>query len=307
MITPVYVGIDIAKHHLDIAVPGRAPWRIANERTAIAAFVASLDAPIVVFEATGVYDEVLRRALEASGIAYARVNPERARDFARALGRRAKTDRIDASMLAEMGRRLAPPATRPRDPRRLALARWHKRRDQLVAMRQQERVRLSEESDGALCASLIRHIDLLDAEIAEADKASAALLEADAAIAEADRLLRSVPGVGPVTAITLIALMPELGHSRPKPLAALAGLAPFNADSGTRQAARTIRGGRRRVRQALYMAALTASRSNPRFKAFAQALIAKGKPKKLVLVAIARKLLTILNAVLQDKTPFANA
>lgn len=306
MISPVVVGIDVSKATLEVFADGLGHQRVANAAPAIAALIAGLPRPcFVVLEATGAYDALLRQGLEEAGLRYARVNPEQARDFARATGRRAKTDAVDARMLADMGRRLdLDPAPAP-DPARQTLAKWQRRRDQLVAMRQQEKVRLAEERDDTFRAGLRTHIAQIDAAVAEADRAIAALLADSPALAAAEKRIRSVPGVGRVTAVTLLALMPELGERSPKALAALAGLAPFNRDSGDHRGQRRIRGGRRRVRQALYMAALSAARANPRIKAFATALKAKGKPPKPVLVAVARKLLTIINAIVRDKAEFA--
>lgn len=306
MITPVFVGIDVSKATLDIFAEGFGHRRIANAADAVAAMIADLPRPcFIVLEATGSYDALLREELERAGLDHARVNPQQARDFARALGRRAKTDAVDARMLAEMGRRLDLRSERPADAARRHLARWQRRRDQIVAMRQQEKVRLAEEREAPFQAALRTHIAQLDHALAEADRAIAALLAECPDLAEVETRIRSVPGVGRVTAVTLMALMPELGERSPKQLAALAGLAPFNLDSGDKRGQRRIRGGRRRVRQALYMAALTAARSNPRLKAFADTLKARGKAAKPVLVAVARKLLGIINAILRNKTTFA--
>jgi transposase len=306
MINPVFVGIDVSKAHLDFFVEGRGHGRILNQSGAIGGMIEGLPRPcFVVLEATGSYDAALRQALEEAGVAYARVNPEQARDFARAIGRRAKTDAVDARMLAEMGRRLALEPTAAVDPARQALTKWQRRRDQLVAMRQQEKVRLVEERDETFAAGLRAHIAQLGQAIAEVERRIAVLLAESPSLAEAERRIRSVPGVGRVTAVTLLALMPELGARSPKQIAALAGLAPFNVDSGDKRGQRRIRGGRRRVRQALYMAALSAARSHPRLKAFAQTLKAKGKAAKPILVAVARKLLSIINAVMRDNTTFA--
>lgn len=306
MINPVFVGIDVSKAHLDFFVEGRGHGRILNQSGAIGGMIEGLPRPcFVVLEATGSYDAALRQALEEAGVAYARVNPEQARDFARAIGRRAKTDAVDARMLAEMGRRLALEPTAAVDPARQALTKWQRRRDQLVAMRQQEKVRLVEERDETFAAGLRAHIAQLGQAIAEVERRIAVLLAESPSLAEAERRIRSVPGVGRVTAVTLLALMPELGARSPKQIAALAGLAPFNVDSGDKRGQRRIRGGRRRVRQALYMAALSAARSHPRLKAFAQTLKAKGKAAKPILVAVARKLLSIINAVVRDNTTFA--
>jgi transposase len=300
---PVSIGIDVAKHHLDLFHPDLGPQQIANTPEALQAWIARLPSRhvLVVFEATGHYDAALRQALTEAGLPHARINPEQARDFARAMGRRAKTDPLDARMLAAFGQRMAPKPRPAADPARARLALWHKRRDQLVAMRQQERTRLSECPDPALEAPIARHIALLLQEIAAVEEMLRALIASTERLRRAERLMRSVPGIGPVTATTLMALLPELGERSPK---ALAALAPFNRDSGRRRGPREIRGGRKRVRDALYMAAVSAARSRTRLGAFCTALRARGKPPKLAFVALARKLLGVLNAVLRDQTPF---
>lgn len=303
---PVSIGIDVSKHHLDLFHPALGPQRIANTLEALQAWIARLPsrAVLVVFEATGHYDAALRQALAEAGLPQARINPEQARDFARAMGRRAKTDPLDARMLAAFGQRMAPKPDPAADPARARLALWHKRRDQLVAMRQQERTRLSECPDPALAEPIARHLAFLSQEIAAVEQTLRTLIGSEERLRRAERLLRSVPGIGPVTATTLIARLPELGERSPKALAALTGLAPFNRDSGKRCSPREIRGGRKRVRDALYMAAVSAARSRTRLGAFCSALRARGKPAKLAFVALARKLLAVLNAILRDQTPF---
>ncbi len=306
-ITPVCVGIDVSKAYLDIFDPLAGDFRIENTISAVSAFVSTQLVPgrFVVFEATGYYDRVLRLCLEAAGVAHARVNPEQARDFARALGRRAKTDAVDARMLADFGRALAPKPRPPSDLARENLAMRHKRRDQLVAMRQQEVVRRNEGEDAATADSLTRHLAWLDKEIEAVEDGIRAAIAADESLRKAERRLRSVPGIGPVAAVTLLALMPELGRRSPKAIAALAGLAPFNNDSGKRRGQRMIKGGRARVRKALYMAALAAANSKTRLGDFARKLRAAGKPPKLVLIALARKILEILNAICRENASFA--
>lgn len=307
-IHPCFIGCDIAKHHLDLFDETRGQsLRIANTNEAIAAWLSGLDDPVgslIAFEATGPYDRLLRQALERTGLRFVRINPGRARDFARATGRLAKTDAIDARMLAAMARSLALTPEAACDPARNALARLHKRRDQLVAMRAAERVRHSEGEDPNGNGSLARHLAWLDTEIAGLDRLIAEALRADDELARTQVLLRSAPGVGPVTATTLIALMPELGRCSPKAIAALAGLAPFNNDSGRHRGKRSIRGGRQRIRRALYMAALAAMRTSPRFKAFYDAVLQRSAAAKVALIALARKLLTILNAMLKTNTAF---
>jgi len=306
IIHPGFVGIDVSKHHLDVFHDGCAE-RFANTAESVAALVGRWHGQFVLFEATGCYDIQLRKALEKAGIAFARVNPARARDFARATGHLAKTDAIDARMLAAMAQSLSLARERESDPEREALARAHKRRDQLVHMRQQERTRLIECDDAVLRADLEQHLQWLDARIAQWDAEIAGLLAQSAALAQSARRLRSIIGIGPVAATTLLALVPELGSLSPKKIAALAGLAPFNADSGQFRGQRRIKGGRKRVRDALYMAAIAAARYNPRLKPLYKRLRAAGKPAKVALIAVARKLLVTANAIMRDQTEFRPA
>jgi len=302
---PDMIGIDVSKAHLDIFdAQSRHAERITNSAEAVRALagrLANRESAFVIFEATGHYDSHLRKLFDAAGIAYARVNPSRARDFARAAGFLAKTDEVDAKMLAAMGHALAPMPSAPADIARESLGELHKRRDQLVAIRACERTRLSDKQ--GVRHSLQTHIAWLDAEIARIDILIATAIRASQAMAEDLRLMRSAPGVGPVTATTLIALMPELGTLTPKTAAALAGLAPFNADSGQFRGVRRINGGRRRVRKALYMAAVSAAR-HPRFSTFYKAMRERGKPAKLAFVALARKLIVMLNAILRDRVAY---
>ncbi|NMK90573.1 transposase, partial [Staphylococcus capitis] len=259
---------------------------------------------LVVFEATGVYDLELREALRQAGVRFARINPARARDFARASGQLAKTDPIDARMLAAFARAMTPATEQVATPARNALARLAKRRDQLVSMRAQEKNRRSEAEDRAMAERIGRLIAVLDDEIAEIEAEISALIKAEQEIAEDAQLMRSLPGIGPVACMQLLAQMPELGRVGPKQVAALAGLAPFNVDSGTYRGKRKIGGGRKRIRDALYMAALNAVRRADPFKAFYERLRKAGKPAKLALIAVARKLLTVLNAMMRDRKPY---
>lgn len=308
IISSVCVGIDVSKTVLDVFDPRHGASRVANTDEAVERLVASLGADVfVIFEATGSYDARLRRALQTADLRFARVNPEHARAFARATGRHAKTDAVDARMLADFGARLDPRPAEPDDPARVELARCSRRRDQLVAVRQAERVRRLECDDDDLRASLTRHIDFLDAEITNLEARISALLRADARLRTLERRLRSVPGVGPVTAAVLLTALPELGRRSPKTIASLAGLAPHADESGGRIGRRAISGGRRRIRQALYMAAVTAARSHTRLGAFYRTLKDAGKPPKLALLALARKLIVILNAVARDDQDFQSA
>ncbi|WP_076867244.1 IS110 family transposase [Bradyrhizobium mercantei] len=307
MIIPLrYVGIDVSKHHLDIFDEAiGVSERIVNATQAITQLVARwrCDA-LVVFEATGVYDLELREALRQAGIRFARINPARARDFARASGQLAKTDPIDARMLAAFARAMQPATEQVASPARSALARLAKRRDQLVLMRVQEKNRRSEADDCAMAERIGRFIEVLDGQIAEIEADISALIKAEPEISDDAQLMRSLPGVGPVACMQLIAQMPELGRIGPKQVAALAGLAPFNVDSGAYRGKRKIGGGRKRVRAALYMAALNAVRRAAPFKTFYTRLRQAGKPAKLALIAVARKLLTVLNAMMRDRKPY---
>lgn len=307
MIIPLRcVGIDVSKHHLDIFDEAiGVSERIANATQAITQLVARwrCDA-LVVFEATGVYDLELREALRQAGVRFARINPARARDFARASGQLAKTDPIDARMLATFARAMKPAAEQATTPARNALARLAKRRDQLVSMRAQEKNRRSEAEDRAMAERIGGLIEVLDDQIAEIEADISALIKAAPEISDDAQLMRSLPGVGPVACMQLITQMPELGHVGPKQVAALAGLAPFNVDSGSYRGKRKIGGGRKRVRDALYMAALNAVRRADPFKTFYERLRKAGKPAKLALIAVARKLLTVLNAMMRDRKPY---
>jgi transposase len=303
-ITPGIVGIDIAKQHLDVFDGGRV-IRLPNTKAAIAALIAQWphQPTRILFEATGTYDLALRQALEEAGIPFARVNPARARDFARAAGFLAKTDAIDAAMLATMAQCLDPPPAAPAEPERQRLALLHKRRDQLVATRQQERTR-RHDAPPEIATDIDRHIAWLSAEIATLQTRIAALIAARDELSQIARLLRSAPGIGPVTATTLIALLPELGTRSPQTIAALAGLAPLTVESGQFRGKSQIKGGRARVREALYMAAVTATRGTSRFAKTYKTLRDAGKPAKLAIIAVARKLLVTLNAILRDKRAF---
>jgi len=302
-----YVGIDVSKRMLDIFDDAvGSTERIANALQPITEQVARWRCcnVFVVFEATGIYDRELAEVLRQAGIRFARINPARARDFARAGGRLAKTDAIDARMLAAFARTMAPAVEQAPNAARNALALLAKRRDQMVHMRAQEKNRRSEARDRAMIESIARHIDFLDSEIKAIEAKIKALIKAEPEISEQARLVRSAPGIGPVACMQLIAQMPELGCVGPKQVAALAGLAPFNVDSGLYRGKRAIGGGRKRVRDALYMAALNAVRRDGPFKAFYQKLRLAGKPAKLALIAVARKLLTTLNAMLRDRKTY---
>lgn len=302
-----FIGIDIARTRLDIFDEARGPLAIANAPDAVAAFLASLcgRSVTVVFEATGPYDRGLREGLAAAGIPAIRVNPGRARDFARAAGYLAKTDAVDARMLAAMGRAIAMPPAEPVDPQREEINALARQRDWLVELRAQEKTRLPQASAQPVRASIEGHIAWLDRQIRALEAALETLIEATPELRETKRLLQTAPGVGPVTATILIAQIPELGRRSPKTIAALAGLAPLNNDSGDKRGRRSIKGGRRRVRRALYMAALSAIRAVPRFALAYAAIAQRAASKKVAIIAVARKLLVALNAMIAKRQPFA--
>jgi transposase len=309
-ISPGYVGIDISKSKLDVfdAAVGRTEC-VGNAAASIALLAERWrgKAVFVVFEATGRYDRQLQTALHLAGVVFARVNPSRARAFAKAAGFLAKTDAVDARMLAMMAERLRPRAETPQSAEHERLRRLHRRRDQLVLTRKQERTRLSEAEDDEERGDLSGHITWLSGAIAQIERRIGHLIASVQALKLATARLRQAPGVGPVAATTLLALLPEIGSRSPKAIAALAGLAPFNRDSGALRGRRAIAGGRKRVRDALYMAALSAVRTDAHFRAVYDRLVAAGKPKKLALIAVARKLLIAINAMLRDGKDFQPA
>jgi transposase len=297
-----YVGIDVSKARLDVAQRPGGRSSYANDTSGIAALVKSLSPPpaLLVMEATGGLERPLAMALAAAAIPCAVVNPRQTRDYARALGRLAKTDAVDAEVLAHYAERVRPPARLPPGEQTQRLDALVKRRRQLVEMSVAERNQ--RRTVHAIAAqSIDTCLEQLREEQGRIDAAIAAEITADpAAKAKAD-LLRSVPGVGPVTAATLVAALPELGNLSRRQVSMLVGLAPLANDSGQHRGRRTTWGGRGAVRTALYMAALVASRFNPVLAAHYRKLIDNKKPAKVALVACARKLLVILNAIVRDK------
>jgi transposase len=307
LIHDFFIGCDVSKAHLDLydSRDGHL-CRIANTDAAVRAWLeaaAPCDRTLIVFEATGPYDRFIRDAAHARGAACLRVNPCQARDFARALGRRAKTDALDAKALAAMAQALQLKPEPAPDPERQRLALLAKRRDQLVEMAATEKKRLTEMADADGVASSLRAVILMLADqIRAMDQAIAALIDSQTDLARHKRQLCAVPGIGPVAATTLLSLMPELGRIGEKQIAALAGLAPFNHDSGTQKGQRHIAGGRRRVRRAMYMAALTAVRCCDRYRRVYERILQNAKAKKIALIAVARKMLIHCNAIIKNAT-----
>jgi transposase len=302
-----YVGIDVAKEHLDLAVAGET----SSERFAytadglkrLLARLRPLAAPQVIVEATGGLEVRLMSELWAAQLPVARINPKRVREFAKASGRLAKTDRLDAQLLAQFGVALQPAATPLPSEQGQVLADWVSRRRQLVEMRSMEQNRLASAAT-ALQPSLRKHIAWLDAEIATLENDIDDFIQGTPEWAAKDVLLQSAPGIGALTARTLLADMPELGTIDRKKIAALVGVAPYSRDSGHSHGKRFIHGGRRSVRSALYMATLSATRFNTTIRTFYHHLLQAGKAKKVALVACMRKLLTMLNAMLRDNRPW---
>ena len=300
------LGIDVSKARLDAhLLPDGFARSVANDPGGIAALVAFARErrAFIVLEATARLDQPLTRALEKAGLAFHRANPKRARDFARSAGLLAKTDAVDARMLALYGRALDLRPAQPIDPERLALQGLVARRDQLVAMRKAERVRLQASADPQIAQSLEAMITVLDEQITAFDRRIDQAMAAPALKAD-HALIRSAPGIGPVAASVILALMPELGRVDRRAVASLAGLAPIARDSGLMRGKRHVQGGRKRVRDALYMAALAASRSGC-WKQTYERLRSLGKAPKQAIIAVARKLLVALNAALRDRKPFS--
>lgn len=308
MIAQNYVGCDISKQWLDFfdEASGRCQ-RIDNQLDAIDAYVARLqpDQDFVVMEATGVHDRLLRHALAKAGVPFSRHNPAHTHHYAKSTRRRAKTDPLDARMLSGYGRRYHPdaePAPREENERLQSLARH---RDQLVDMRARLKKLLGEAFDETVVADLADMIADFDTRIHALESRIADVIRQAEDTARDYTLMVSVPGVSKVGALSLLAHLPELGKRSPKSIAALAGLAPFDNKSGKLSRKSQIQGGRSRVRRALYMAALTAIRTCQRFKAFYSDLADRSGSKKLAIIAVARKLLVVLNAIIRDKTAFA--
>jgi transposase len=306
----VHVGIDVSKGRLDICVmPEGSTLAVTNDQAGIDELLERLDRlrpSLIVLEASGKYERPAAAAIAARGIAVAVVNPRQTRDFAKATGRLAKTDRLDAEVLALFAGAVGPrPSVMPDEEARLLQAILARRR-QLLEMLAAEKNRLRMAPDPV--AKRIRaHARWLEKELSRTDGELDEAVEASSAFGENEALLRSVPGVGPVLARTLLAELPELGALTHRRLSALVGVAPFNRDSGKLRGKREVWGGRGPVRAALYMGALVATRHNPVLKEFYGRLLAAGKPKKVASVACMRKLLSILNAVVRDRAPWCHA
>lgn len=311
-VTSVVVGIDVAKAHVDVCVLGAslAAQRFANDaesHSALTALLQPLEVSLVVMEATGGYEAPLACALQAAGLPVAVLNPRQARDFARSMGRLAKTDAVDARMLTELAAVLVRRDDLARfvlplpDERQQWLAALVTRRRQLLGMLHSERQRLQitpkklHASIEAIVAAIKAQLDEIEAQM---------LTHVREHFGDLDRLLQSAAGIGPVASATMMAELPELGRLNRREIAALVGVAPMARDSGGSKGRRRIEGGRFEIRRVLYMAALTAARYNPAIRAFYERLRAAGKLPKVALVACMRKLLTMLNAMVRDGKPW---
>lgn len=306
----IFVGVDVAKAALVVACrPAGGGWTAPNDPEGVAATVARLRtlAPIlIVAEATGGYERALVAALATAGLPVVVANPRQVRDFAKATGQLAKTDRLDADILALFAERVRPTPQPLPEPVLQQLDALVTRRRQLLDMLTAERNRL-EHAAAPIRRSVGEHIRWLERRIADVDRDLDHTIESSPVWRAKENLLRSVPGVGPVVSRTLLADVPELGRLNRKAIAALVGVAPLARDSGTLRGKRTVWGGRAPVRAALYMGALVATRRNPVLCVFYRRLLEAGKPKKVALVACMRKLLTILNAMLRTNTRWQQA
>ncbi len=304
----VIVGIDVAKAALDVAVrPSGEARHLANAAAGIGELVGwmqALSPEVIVVEATGGYEAPLVAELGIAHLPVAVVNPRQVRDFARATGRLAKTDRLDAQALAHFGQAMRPTPRPLPDEDTQALAALVERRRQVVAMRTAEENRLGATRVAPVRARIQAHLAWLEADLGEIDGDLQQQLRASPLWREQDDLLQSVPGIGPIIALTLLAQLPELGRLSHGQIAALVGVAPLNRDSGTLRGRRAVWGGRQAVRTALYMGTLRATRCNPAIRLFYDRLLAAGKAKKVALVACMHKLLTILNAMRKHQTPW---
>lgn len=305
------VGVDVSKQTLDVAFyPERPGSSFANDGQGIVSLVASLvplEPRYVIVEATGKYEQALVLALAAAGLPVVVINPRQARDFAKALGKLAKTDRIDAAVLARFGDAVRPEIRPIADEQLRQLQELVERRQQLVEMRTSEQNRLAITPSVQVRRSVETVLKLIEKQIGQLDAQINQRIQACPLWRQTEELLKSVPGVGDQTARTLIAQLPELGACSRQKIAALVGVAPLNRDSGQFRGRRIIWGGRRNVRRCLYMATLVAVRRNPVIQAHYEKLLAAGKRKKVALVACMRKLLTVLNAMLRRRSPWKNA
>lgn len=306
MTTPenTYFGIDVGKTWLDVALWGSDEvWRVTNDEEGVDQLVAYLKAAVpqlVVVEATGGYEQVAVQAMLLKGLPVAVANPTRVRALSKATGKLAKTDVIDAGLIAEYAFKVQPKALSPKDANEIRLKALLTRREQLVAMRTAEKNRLGT-AINSMQVDIHEHVDWLSTRIRELEVEIETLAHTMPELAAQVKLLDSIPGVGFITAITVLAEMPELGQLNRQKIASLAGLAPFNRDSGRKRGKRRIFGGRREIRRVLYMACLSATKCNPIIRTMFERLKKKGKIFKVAITACMRKMLTIMHAMIRDQ------
>ena len=305
----IYIGIDVAKAQVDVAVrPGNDGWVVPNDDGGIRQLVSrlrSLQPAMVVLEASGGFELPLVAAMAVKELPVVVVNPRQVRDFARATGKLAKTDALDAAVLAHFGEAVKPQVRPLRDTETQDLNSLVARRRQLMSMMLSEKNRLGIAAS-AVRPSIKEHIEWLQRKLDDLDRGLRQTIRRSPVWREKDDLLRSVPGVGEQISLTLLAYLPELGTLDRRQIATLVGVAPFNRDSGTLRGRRSVWGGRARVRAALYMGALVATRYNPVIRDFYQRLLTAGKPKKVALTACMRKPLVILNSMLKHRSPWCD-
>lgn len=300
-ISGIVVGIDVSKATLDVAAAGEY-WSVANDMDGIGHLIERLKSfqpSLVVIESTGGLERAVLAELSATGIPIALVNPGRVREFAKSIGLLGKTDKIDAHLLVRFGEAVKPEPTRLPSNEEQQLSAWMTRRRQVIDMLTMEQNHLFS-AHPATRASVEKVITMLQAELGDLNHQIDDFIDQNPAFRQKEDIMRSVPGVGPVTAAALLSDLPELGSLDRKKIAALVGVAPFNNDSGRRRGKRRVKGGRSSVRKILYMAALSATRCNPVISTFYHRLIDDGKEFKVVIVACMRKLLTFLNAMIRD-------
>ena len=303
----VVAGIDVGKAQLDVSIAEGPVRGFANNTTSITALVRWLQragVTVVVCEPTGGYERQVVRRLQATPLPVVVAHPNKVRAFARACGEEAKTDRLDAQVLSRFGTVFALEGTPAPSPERALLQDVLRRRQQLVDQRVQEHNRLDKGLSVDAKRSIARHLRWLDKEIKRLDQEYQAALQRSQRLQQRAQLLGSMRGVGELTAATLTAFLPELGQLSGKALTALAGLAPWSRDSGQQRGYRAIRGGRSVVRRALYLAALSAVRHDNSLRSFYHGLRQRGKPGKVALVAVMRKMLLHLNAIVRRGTPW---
>lgn len=304
-----YVGIDVSKKQLDTAVTKEGDiWAATNDKKGIAKTVTKLEAlqpALVIVEATGGLEIRLLTALYEAGLPFCRVHPGRVREFARSIGQLAKTDRLDAQLLAWYGEAIKPPSTSLPGEDEQQLSALLTRRRQVVGMLTAEKNRLGTAPTATTQDRISQHILWLQEEQDKLDEEIDQFIDQTPIFQQKQKILQSTPGIGTVTAAMLIADLPELGQLSRQKIAALVGVAPFNNDSGPRRGKRRVKGGRAAIRSTLYMATLSSIQFNPVIQSFYQQLVKRGKEKKVAIVACMRKLLTILNAMIRDNNTWS--